>query len=391
MRRARPGLLVLVLLGTGCTLHPLPTPVVAACPAPDVAHLWNCISDIPRPATMESGFRSTVRAASIVRKSKDQDAGSACDGDTPPGFTRKDIAVDSEHPPLHALFFAPPAESRPIVIVVHGLFDSKLSRYVWITADLLRREGFGVLAPDMRWHGCLLARAWLPTLGIREGGDLVAWAAWLRREHPGHPIGLVGFSIGGLAVLHALGEPEAADVFDAGVIAVSPAAALPRTAAALDSKAFFLDAGFTSVLRWSFRHYLRLRLKPLSVPERGGVFASFLQWLAGQNPLGSGVTGLTVEEFLKLADPAPMVAASRRPVLILTTDNDPILSMAGSTELSLAARQNGYARVIETPFGGHIGQAGLYPEWMSALLATFFRLAPAVPPAPVPAPAPPGN
>jgi predicted alpha/beta-fold hydrolase len=381
MRRARSGLLVLVLLGAGCTLHPLPNPVVAACPAPDVAHLWNCISDIPRPARMESGFRSTVRAGSIVRKSKDQDAGTACDGDAPPGFTRLDgIAMGGGRPPLHALF-APPAESRPIVIVVHGLFDSKLSRYVWITADLLRREGFGVLAPDMRWHGCLLDPAWLPTLGIREGGDLVAWAAWLRREHPGHPIGLVGFSLGGLAVLHALGEQEAAAVLDAGVIAISPAAALTRTVAALDSKAFFLDSGFTSVPRWSFRHYLRQRLKPLSVPEQGGVFASFLQWLARQDPLGSGVT---VEEFLKLADPAPMVAASRRPVLILTAANDPIISMAGSVELTLAARRNGYARVIETPYGGHIGQPGLYPEWMSALLATFFRLAPAVPPGPVP-------
>jgi predicted alpha/beta-fold hydrolase len=272
--------------------------------------------------------------------------------------------------------------------VVHGLFDSKLSRYVWITADLLRREGFGVLAPDMRWHGCLLARAWLPTLGIREGGDLVAWAAWLRREHPGHPIGLVGFSLGGLAVLHALGEPEAAGVLDAGVIAVSPAAALPRTAAALDSKAFLLDSGFTSGLRWSFRHYLHQRLKPLSVPEQGGVFASFLRWLAGQDPVGSGAT---VEEFLKLADPAPMVEASRRPVLILTAANDPIISMAGSVELTRAARQNGYARVIETPFSGHIGQIGLFPEWMSALLATFFRLAPTVPAGPVPVPAAPGK
>jgi predicted alpha/beta-fold hydrolase len=94
-------------------------------------------------------------------------------------------------------------------------------------------------------------------------------------------------------------------------------------------------------------------------------------------------SGVTVEEFLKLADPAPMVEGSRRPVLILTAANDPIISMAGSVELTRAARQNEYARVIETPFGGHIGQLGLFPEWMSALLATFFRLAPAVPPGPV--------
>jgi hypothetical protein len=39
---------------------------------------------------------------------------------------------------------------------------------------------------------------------------------------------------------------------------------------------------------------------------------------------------------------------------------------------------NAFVRVIETPGGGHIGQPGIYPQWMAEILNQFFSLAPGV-------------
>ena len=252
----------------GCTLHRLPEPTVAACPPADPSSLWRCVASIPLDERAESAFASTLRVSNPARKGKDQTLPSACEGPTPPGFVSRRVDMEAGRAPLVALLAPPPEAASPIVLVVHGVFDSKFTKYVQVTGDLLRREGFGVVIPDMRWHGCLLDSKWLPTLGVEEGPDLVAWGRWLAEEYPGHPIGLVGFSMGGTSVLHAMGEPDAADVFRAGAVAVCPAAALPRVLKHLDAKLFWKDSGMTVVFRRGFRSYLRTRTKTLaSRPE----------------------------------------------------------------------------------------------------------------------------
>lgn len=268
------------------------------------------------------------------------------------------------------------------MIVVHGIFDSKYTKYVQITADLLHRQGFGVLAPDMRWHGCLLEKGWLPTLGIKEGEDLVEWARFLRNDldegqYRDSPVGLIGFSLGGLSVLHALKGEEGGEAFQAGGVAVCPASGLPFTMDGLDAPAFPSDRGLTGLFRGAFRHYLKLRLRTLAVkPEKRRLFAGFLDWLVTQPPFGSA---WTTEKLLEKADPAPIAAKTRRPALVLTTSNDPIISIVGSSELERAATQNAYLHVVRTPQGGHIGQIGLWPQWFGATLSTFFRYSPGVP------------
>jgi hypothetical protein len=42
-------------------------------------------------------------------------------------------------------------------------------------------------------------------------------------------------------------------------------------------------------------------------------------------------------------------------------------------ELGRAADGNPLVHMIETPFGGHIGQPGHSPQWFATILATFFR------------------
>ena len=356
---------------SACTLRPLPEPSVPACPEAGASSLWECLDAIPREDRPESGFASTVRASDTARKRRDQSLPSACEGSTPPGFELRRVEIGAGRAPLVALVASPSDGPTPIVLVVHGLFDSKYTRYVQVTGELLKREGLGVVLPDMRSHGCLLSRQWLPTLGLEESLDLLAWGRLLGREHPGHPIGLVGFSLGGLDVLHAMGQEGAGDVFTAGAVAISPAADLPRLVEHLDAKVYFSDAGYTMYIRKGFRSLLRQRSEALGSSVDGS-FAKTLDFLVSERP----ELGATPAEFLSRADPSRSVAASRRPLLILVTSNDPIIPATSIHELGRAAAGNRLVHLIETPYGGHKGQLGQSPEWFATILTTFFRYSP---------------
>ncbi len=367
-----PGLLASTLLA-GCTLHRLPDPKTPDCAPATAQALWECIDAIPRQDRPESAFTSTLRVSDVSRKEKDQALPSACEGPTPAGFALERLEMPSGRAPLVA-FVAPPAgDGKPIVFVVHGMFDSKNTSYVQVTGDLLRRQGFGVVIPDMRFHGCLLSKEWLPTLGVEEGADLAAWAKRIASDYPGHPIGLVGFSLGGLSVLHAIGETNAAGLFAAGAVAVCPAADLPRVVRYLDAKVFFADSGFTASMRKGFRSYLRRRSKELGV-ESDGTFEDALRRVVAASP----ALGPEPQELLRRADPQSAVAISPRPLLILVTSNDPIIPVSSIGDLSRAARDNPRVHLIETPYGGHIGQPGVSPDWYAAVVAAFFRYSPEV-------------
>jgi predicted alpha/beta-fold hydrolase len=368
-----PGLLASTLLA-GCSLHRLPDPKTPDCAPASSRALWQCIDGIPRQDRPESAFTSTFRVSDVSRKEKDQTVPSACEGPTPAGFALERLEMPPGRAPLVAFVAPPSGDSTPIVFVVHGMFDSKNTRYAQVTGELLRRQGFGVVIPDMRFHGCLLSKQWLPTLGIEEGTDLAAWAARIAGDYPGHPIGLVGFSMGALSVLHAMGEKEAAEVFRAGAVAVCPAADLPRAVRYLDAKVFFADSGFTASMRKGFRSYLRKRSKELGV-DSDGTFQDVLRRVAAASP----ALGPEPEQLLRRADPSSAVAASPRPVLILVTSNDPIIPASSIGALERAGSDNPRVHVIETPYGGHIGQPGTSPDWYAAVVSAFFRYSAEIP------------
>jgi predicted alpha/beta-fold hydrolase len=357
------------------SLRPLPPPRLAI--PHNMAHpddLWRQIDTIPREQRDESAFASTIRMTKhdVWRKLADQVAGMAGIGPTPRHLQVIQVSMPSGRAPLHGLF-NPPEAARPWVIVVHGLYDSKLSRYAVLLAQALIRQGFGVLLPDMRWHGCLLSRDWLPTLGIEEALDLLEWGRWLKRSHPGHPIGLLGCSIGGLDVIHALSQVEAGEVLQAGGIAISPPASLRGTLDTLDGVASFWTLGMDAVLRKFFQQALGTRMRALGIGRNGaGCFARFLDWLVSRLTRGPE---FTTARFLDLADPGSRLPACQRPLLMLVSRNDPIYREPTAAHLVAQAKGNALVRVIETPGGGHIGQPGIYPQWMAEILNQFFSLA----------------
>lgn len=389
MNRRLPAVLSLVtaaslLLILSCTgLKTLPAPTLAPCAATgSVDQLWSCLAAIPMEEEEESAFRSTSRvmAGDGSRKKADQDPEKACEGSVPEGFSLMERpAPGPGRAPLHALY-RKPEPGRPTIVVVHGLFDSKYARYVRVTAELLAARGFGVLVPDMRWHGCLLSREWLPSLGVEEAADLIAWSRLLERE-PGQgesPIGLIGISLGGLDVIHAVSSEEGAAVFEAGAVALVPPAALHRSLTSLDQRAYFSDLGMLVMVRKYFQSWLRSRLENLEIPQSdSGRFASFLAWLGENGPYPEKTTP---EGVLSMADPGPRILLARRPLLLISGGNDPVYPSVAAAQLEEAAIHNPYALFIETPGGGHIGQLGLYPEWISNVIVRFFLGAPGIPP-----------
>lgn len=123
-------------------------------------------------------------------------------------------------------------EPAPVVIVAPGLFDSQRQDYVQRAGAALFAQGYGVLLLDMRDHGhTLRTQPWAhATLGLFEGHDLLAAGRRLTQT-PGcakhaadKGVGLLGFSAGGLATIHAyaLDLESGSPVFSAGAVALSP-------------------------------------------------------------------------------------------------------------------------------------------------------------------------
>ncbi|MEM7049343.1 MAG: alpha/beta fold hydrolase [Acidobacteriota bacterium] len=352
------------LLAAGCSgLRPLPSPTPWDCSASDSgAEFWGCVRSAgPVPARREGAFRSTFRVVrgDLARKNADQIAARACVEQPPAGFTAlRGIAVDAA-PPLWAYHY-PGEPQRPLVVVVHGLYDSRNSAYVRFLGEALAAHGYGVLIPDMRWHGCLLSPEWLPTLGLVEASDLLRWSRFIAPERK---IGMVGFSLGALDVIHAAGRPGAPE---AGVVAISPPAALETVFGELTAPIRWWKRRSLGLLDLSFRRLLRDRLQDQGIAlGADGPVASMMLYLAESQ-------GVPPSLPLAAADPLPSLARAAGPVLLLAAEDDPLFGPVVMADLRRAAEANPGVELLATPGGGHIGLQGAYPQWFMDVLDRFF-------------------
>lgn len=111
-------------------------------------------------------------------------------------------------------------DTLPLVVAMHGLEGSARRRYMLLSYDALRRRGLEAVGLNLR--GCSgepnrTARAY----HSGETGDLRLVLALLRERFPERPLGAMGFSLGGNALLKYLGEVgESAAVGAAAVVSV---------------------------------------------------------------------------------------------------------------------------------------------------------------------------
>jgi len=101
---------------------------------------------------------------------------------------------------LHVRRWAPPAAPRAVVLIVHGMAEHA-GRYDRL-ATALNKEGYEVVAPDLRGHGKSIADPDYPGLfATNDGwnkaiGDIKAISSLVKQQSPGKPVILLGHSMG---------------------------------------------------------------------------------------------------------------------------------------------------------------------------------------------------
>jgi predicted alpha/beta-fold hydrolase len=246
---------------------------------------------------------------------------------------------------------------RPAVLAVHGLESSADAPYVRGLLGRVHAAGWNGAAFDFRSCGDRPS----PTRVAYHGGktdDLDAVVQGLRRRWPDAPLAVVGFSLGGNLVAKWLGEQgERAPV--AAAVAVSTPFDLALCAAAADRP------GFWSGL-YRRRFVLSLRRKALAMARRepdrldprvvSGVrtFAEF------DGRVTARLFGFAdAADYWRRASAAPFLEQIRRPTLIISAEDDPLVPAACIPHESI--RANPALRLWLTRRGGHLGFLGGRP------------------------------
>ncbi len=178
------------------------------------------------------------------------------------------------------------APGCPVLVVVHGLFDSHTSVYVVELAETIRRWGFHVVTLDLRDHGRLRGRPPQASLGRAEGADLFAAARTLSRAE-GVSVGILGLSYGGHCAVRAAYEASVAgeaQVLRGGVMAVGAPLDIHEAVLAFDDRSrlpeppTFWDRRIANgTFRQMVRH-LRLRSAEKGhTPAAGSEYESFIR------------------------------------------------------------------------------------------------------------------
>ena len=111
---------------------------------------------------------------------------------------------------------------RPGVVLVPGFTQTTNHQYIVELADLFQRNGWNVLAIDLRGHGVsrTLSSAMI-TGGWKEAGDIVGAVRFLRTTSSTTSVAVIGFSDGGRSLVKAMEGEGAADIA-AGIAVTAP-------------------------------------------------------------------------------------------------------------------------------------------------------------------------
>jgi len=263
-------------------------------------------------------------------------------------------------------------EFKRLVIITHGLEGSSESSYVIGLVCAFLNAGYTVLAWNMR--GCGSAPNLLPSwYHSGQSQDLHLVVQHARACYPDHQVYLVGVSIGGNILCKYLGEIDqtTASVISAAV-AVSAPLDLRGSAAAL-----------THPSRRIYMEYLlrplraRIREKAQRFPQLFSIegldkIKTFQEFDARFTAPMHGFT--SVDQYWDLSSGAHYLDAVRTPLLILTAQDDPFLSVS-CIPTNVALRSSNIW--LETPaHGGHVGfidTITMRTTWLERRSLEFFK------------------
>jgi len=272
-----------------------------------------------------------------------------------------------------------------LVVLVHGLGGSAESEYIVGTAHALLRLGFNVARVDLRGAGLSKEH----TRNFYHAGktdDLRRVLARLaiepeaRLEGATTPtIGLVGFSLGGNAVIKLLGEPLPGDIQLAGVSVSAP----------LDlevGSAHLTNAAFGVYEKYILRSLKRDSLQEFEVggarvsPSEHELIRSAKGLVDFDNALTAPRNGWDdATDYYRATSSGPFLTSVTSPLLVIHSLDDPMIPAGPYRDIDWAQlEQGGHVSRAITNRGGHVGfhEKGRKYRWFTPLIARHLRAYP---------------
>jgi pimeloyl-ACP methyl ester carboxylesterase len=213
MTRTSAGLLAALLIltlarpsGSGGISETIPTDWVAVTPGPG-AEIVQFIKDLPHDAS-PLGLRAAHQRTKATPATFRAVRFTATDGTPLAGILGLGLNADTT--------------PRPGVVLVPGFTHTTNHKYIVELADLFQRNGWNVLAIDLRGHGVsrTLSSA-LITGGWKEAGDVIGAVRFLKATSQTSSVAVIGFSDGGRALVKAMAGEGGQDIA-AGIAVTAP-------------------------------------------------------------------------------------------------------------------------------------------------------------------------
>jgi len=268
-----------------------------------------------------------------------------------PAFRRERIDT-SDGDFLDLDFVTGVPDSAPLVVLFHGLEGSARRGYAVNTYRMLAERGIAALGVNFRsCSGEMNRTARFYHSG--ETGDIGFVLSLLRARFPDRRIGVIGFSLGGNALLKYLGEQgEAARRCVDAAVAVSVPYDLGAGARLLDTSAmgrFYTGIFVKSLIR---KIELKAHLLPDGLDlERVRKARSFYDFDDAITAPLHGFNG--ADDYYARSSSYQFIGAIRIPTLLLQAEDDPFIPRDAIPRK--AAADNPCITAVITERGGHVG------------------------------------
>lgn len=241
-----------------------------------------------------------------------------------------------------------PASDTPLVVLIHGWEGSAESSYLLAAASALYRDGAEVVRLNLRDHGNThhLNQDLFHSCRLDEAVGAVAAIA---REHPGRPLYLAGWSLGGNFTVRIAHRAPQAGFALAHAFAVSPVVDPANSYRAMAEGVF--------IYRWYFLRKWRRSLlrKQAAFPQRFD-FSEVIRMTDLREMTAHLVDKFgefqTVDDyFAGYALNRDMLEGATQPLTVITAADDPVIPVSDFAGL----RSGGKFRLEILNHGGHCG------------------------------------
>ena len=241
----------------------------------------------------------------------------------------------------------------PVAVLVHGLGGDHRSGYMVRIAAKLKQRGVRVFRMDQRGCG---AAAFLSARTAHAGrsDDIADFLDWVTSHCPGSSLSLVGFSLGGNAVLKLAGEAGRSVPWKLKlVIAVAPPIDLEYCAVQLSRpRRRFYDRRFVRELCRQVRHRCQRMPAAKGLPS-GARPRSVFEF---DDCYPSQVNGFRdAVDYYEQSSAGPWLDSISVETRILVAKDDPVVPSEIFDDIS----HPGCLQLLKTEHGGHLGYLGV--------------------------------